>query len=71
MGLLRGKDGASTLIHEGAPADLVIFPSARIFSELFSRPQSDRLILRQGQVQDYVLPDFCELDDVVAVRTVR
>jgi cytosine deaminase len=70
MGLLT--DGAvSTLLHEGAPADLVIFPSARLFSELFSRPQSDRLILRQGQLQDYVLPDFCELDDVVAVRTVR
>ena len=46
------------------PADLVIF-KARTFSELLSRPQSDRIVLRKGRAIDTTLPDYEELDDLV------
>ncbi len=48
----------------GAPADLVIF-RARSWTELFSRPQSDRMILRGGRAIDCTLPDYAELDDLM------
>jgi cytosine deaminase len=51
-------------IGVGLPADLIIF-KARYFSELLSRPQSDRLVLRQGKQIDTILPDYAELDDLV------
>ena len=34
-------------------------------TELLARPQSDRVILRNGVVLDAVLPDFREMDAVV------
>ncbi|MCU0904602.1 MAG: cytosine deaminase [Tabrizicola sp.] len=48
----------------GAPADLVIF-RARTWTELFSRPQSDRMVLRAGRAIDRTLPDYAELDDLM------
>jgi cytosine/creatinine deaminase len=48
----------------GAPADLVIF-KAREWTELFSRPQSDRIVLRSGVQIDRTLPDYAELDDLM------
>ncbi|RZM79322.1 cytosine deaminase [Leptolyngbya iicbica] len=45
----------------GQSADLILF-KARSFSELFARPQSDRVVLRQGQAIDTTLPDYAELD---------
>ena len=45
----------------GMPADLVLF-KARYFSELLSRCQRDRLVLRHGQEIDTTLPDYRELD---------
>lgn len=48
----------------GAPADLVMF-NARSWTELFSRPQSDRIVLRQGHVIDTTLPDYAELDPLM------
>ncbi len=48
----------------GAPADLVIF-RARSWNELFSRPQSDRLVLRAGRAIDRTLPDYAELDELM------
>lgn len=48
----------------GAPADLVIF-RARTWTELFSRPQSDRTVLRGGRAIDRTLPDYAELDDLM------
>ncbi len=48
----------------GAPADLVIF-RARTWTELFSRPQSDRTVLRAGRPIDRSLPDYAELDDLM------
>ncbi len=45
----------------GNPADLIIF-AARNWTELFSRPQSDRIVLRNGQPIDTNLPDYSDLD---------
>jgi cytosine/creatinine deaminase len=56
---LMGID--SNYISVGSSADLVIF-KARYFSELLSRPQSDRRILRNGIEIDTTLPDYAELD---------
>ncbi|MEA5508317.1 cytosine deaminase [Crocosphaera sp. UHCC 0190] len=51
----------------GLTADLVIF-KARYFSELFSRHQSDRLVLRQGKSIDTNLPDYAELDQLTIIK---
>jgi cytosine deaminase len=51
-------------IATGAPADLVLF-RARGWSELLSRPQSQRIVLRAGQPIDTTLPDYRELDRLV------
>ncbi len=48
----------------GATADLVLF-RARSMTELLARPQSDRMILRNGRPIDTSLPDFRELDAIV------
>jgi cytosine deaminase len=48
----------------GAPADLVIC-KARSWTELFSRPQSDRIVLRGGAQIDRTLPDYAELDHLM------
>ncbi|MEM6479083.1 MAG: cytosine deaminase [Pseudomonadota bacterium] len=48
----------------GAPADLVIC-KARTWTELFARPQSDRIVLRDGRAIDRTLPDFAELDPLM------
>jgi cytosine/creatinine deaminase len=52
------------LIKAGAPADLVLF-RARSYTELLSRPQADRVVLRKGVPIDTTLPDYRELDSVV------
>jgi len=52
-------------IAVGQPADLVLF-QARRFSELLSRPQSDRIVLRGGRVIDSALPSYRELDGILA-----
>ena len=48
----------------GQPADLVLF-KARSYSELLSRPQSDRTVIRNGVKIDTTLPDYSELDDLL------
>ena len=48
----------------GAPADLVIC-NARDWTELFARPQSDRIVLRGGQPIDTTLPDYKDLDHLM------
>ncbi len=52
------------LLLPGAPADMVLF-RARTMTELLSRPQADRVVLRGGKVLDAVPPDYRELDAVV------
>ncbi|MGB7441960.1 MAG: cytosine deaminase, partial [Coleofasciculaceae cyanobacterium] len=51
-------------IAKGLPADLVLF-KGRHFSELLSRSQHDRVVLRNGKPIDTTLPDYAELDDLV------
>ncbi|MGV6847407.1 MAG: cytosine deaminase [Marinibacterium sp.] len=49
----------------GAPADLVIC-SARGWTELFSRPQADRIVIRGGRQIDRTLPAYRELDHLMS-----
>jgi len=56
-----GYDGRLAV---GAPADLLLF-GARNWTELMSRPQSDRVVLRAGRPIDTRLPDYRELDDLM------
>ena len=53
-------------IAVGLPADLILF-KARNFSELLSRAQGERTVLRQGIKIDTTLPDYRELDDLLAI----
>jgi len=48
----------------GAPADLVIC-KARDWTELFARPQADRIVIRAGRQIDRTLPDYAELDPLM------
>jgi cytosine deaminase len=52
------------VIAVGKPADLVLF-RARSFTELLSRPQADRTVLRSGKAIDTTLPDYRELDELL------
>lgn len=54
-------------IKAGASADLILF-DARGYSELLSRPQADRIVLRRGQPIDQALPSYRELDSLFAPR---
>ena len=47
----------------GAPADMIL-TRARDFTELFSRPQADRVVLRAGRQIAAAPPDYSELDDL-------
>lgn len=58
MGIDRGT------LKAGAPADLVLF-RARSWTELLSRPWTDRTVLRAGRPIDTTLPDYTELDPIV------
>ena len=59
--LRRNDHGA---IGAGRGADLVLF-RARTWTELLSRPQSERTVLRSGVAIDRALPDYRELDDLM------
>lgn len=52
-------------IAAGQPADLIL-TRARTLPELLSRPQSDRVVLVNGQQIDTTLPDYRELDHLFA-----
>lgn len=53
-------------VMPGNPADLVVF-KARTWTELLSRPQSDRIVLRHGVAIDRTLPDYAELDHLMGI----
>jgi cytosine/creatinine deaminase len=59
MNLTPGK------IIPGNSADLIIFP-ARHFSELLARSQHNRIVIRQGKRIKADLPNYSELDDLLA-----
>ena len=48
----------------GSPADLLIL-RARTWNELLARPQSDRVVVRNGIPLMAELPDYRELDDIM------
>lgn len=52
------------MVKRGAAADLVVL-KARSFSEMLSRAQSDRVVIRNGEAIDTALPDYSLLDDLV------
>lgn len=54
-------------LEPGAPADLILF-TARNWSEFVSRPQSDRIVLRDGKAIDTTPPDYRDLDDMKGMR---
>lgn len=60
-----GLAGRGT-IGVGATADLILF-RARGMTELLARPQSDRVILRAGRTIDTTLPDYRQLDHLMAL----
>jgi cytosine deaminase len=49
----------------GLPADLVLC-KARRYSELFSRHQHDRVVIRNGLAIDATLPSYAELDNLLS-----
>jgi len=51
-------------IGPGLPADLVLF-EGRTWSELLSRPQANRVVLRHGRAIERRLPDYRDLDDLL------
>jgi cytosine deaminase len=55
---------AAPSLAPGALADLVIC-RARDWSELYARPQSDRVVIRAGRQIDRMLPDYAELDHLM------
>jgi cytosine deaminase len=60
---LMGLSGAGR-IGPGLPADLALF-EGRTWSELLSRPQANRVVLRNGRAIERQLPDYRELDDLI------
>jgi cytosine deaminase len=56
-------DGLGTLAAGGA-ADFVVF-KGRSWTELLSRPESDRIVVRDGRAIERQLPDYAELDDLM------
>jgi cytosine/creatinine deaminase len=60
---LMGLAGAGR-IGPGMPADLVLF-EGRTWSELLSRPQANRVVLRNGRAIERRLPDYRDLDDLL------
>ena len=51
-------------IGPGLPADLVLF-EGRTWSELLSRPEANRVVLRNGRAIDRRRPAYHELDDLL------
>ena len=56
-------DGAGTL-QEGGPADFIIF-KGRSWTELLSRAEAGRIVIRDGKPVAAELPDYAELDDLM------
>ena len=51
-------------LRPGATADFILF-NGRSWTELLSRPESDRIVIRSGRTIDAELPDYSELDDLM------
>ena len=53
-------------IGQGRGADLIVL-KARDWSEMLSRFQADRVVIRHGKAIDTTLPDYRLLDDLVRI----
>ncbi len=60
--IMRLQDAGRLAV--GGTADLVIF-RGRSWTELLSRPESGRIIVRNGRAIEATVPDYAELDHVV------
>ena len=49
------------VLHPGRPANMIL-TRARDFTELLARPQSDRIVVRNGEASNARPPDYAELD---------
>ena len=56
-------DGVGTLAA-GGDADFIVF-KGRSWTELLSRPESDRIVVRDGKAIERRLPDYAELDELM------
>ncbi|RAZ89287.1 cytosine deaminase [Mesorhizobium hawassense] len=56
-------DGVGTLAPGGS-ADFIVF-KGRSWTELLSRPESDRIVVRDGRAIERKLPDYAELDELM------
>ncbi len=56
-------EGAGVLAA-GVTADFIIF-KGRSWTELLSRPESDRIVVREGRAIERDVPDYAELDDLM------
>ncbi len=54
------------VLREGARADLIL-TRARDFPELLARPQSDRIVIRNGEASSAAPPDYAELDTLTGL----
>jgi cytosine deaminase len=60
---IMGLNGVGALA-EGSAADFVVF-RGRSWTELMSRPEADRIVVRGGRAIRRELPDYSELDDLM------
>jgi cytosine deaminase len=54
-------------LRAGALANFIIF-RGRAWSELLARPESDRIVVTSGRAIARELPDYSELDDLMAAH---
>ena len=54
----------SSMLAAGGSADFIVF-KGRSWTELLSRPESDRIVVRDGRAIERKLPDYAELDELM------
>ncbi|TJV74393.1 MAG: cytosine deaminase [Mesorhizobium sp.] len=52
------------VLTAGGSADFIVF-KGRSWTELLSRPESDRIVVRDGKAIERQLPDYAELDELM------
>ncbi|AZO37753.1 cytosine deaminase [Mesorhizobium sp. M2A.F.Ca.ET.037.01.1.1] len=52
------------MLAVGGSADFIVF-KGRSWTELLSRPESDRIVVRDGRAIERQLPDYAELDELM------
>jgi cytosine deaminase len=51
-------------LKAGGSADFIVF-RGRNWTELLSRPEQDRIVVRGGRAIERIVPDYAELDDIM------